>query len=240
MKIKTILSLLGLICAFNLVQSQPKLQISHLTEQFYVYTTFKNLKSGPYPSNSMYLVTEKGVVLFDTPWDTTQFQPLLDSIEWKHHKKVVLALVTHFHDDRSAGLQFFKQKGIQTYSSKLTVDLSKKLNKKLAQYYFTKDTLFKVGDYQFKTFYPGAGHTEDNLLIWFEKQRILYGGCFIKSTENSDLGNIADANLKEWKVSISKVQKKFPNPNYVITGHFDWHNPQSIIHTQQLLEKYLD
>jgi hypothetical protein len=39
----------------------------------------------------MYLVTNQGVVLFDTPWDSTQFQQLLDSIKIKHGKDVVMS-----------------------------------------------------------------------------------------------------------------------------------------------------
>jgi len=62
------------------------------------------------PSNSMYLVTNGHVVLFDTPWDEAQFQPLLDSIETKHHLPVILCIVTHYHADRTAGLEYYRQK----------------------------------------------------------------------------------------------------------------------------------
>ena len=56
-----------------------RLEISHLTEDFYVYTTYGTYKSVSVPANAMYMLTSKGVVLFDTPWDSTTFQPLLDS-----------------------------------------------------------------------------------------------------------------------------------------------------------------
>src|SRR5438270_2185540 len=85
-----------------------KLEIIHLTGDFYVYTTYQVLGGKPYPSNSMYVVTSKGVVLIDTPWDSTEFQPLLDSIEIRHHKKAVLCISTHYHSDRTAGLAFYK------------------------------------------------------------------------------------------------------------------------------------
>ena len=44
-----------------------KIKISNLTGGFYVYTNYKELNNTLFPSNSMYLVTDKGVVLFDTP-----------------------------------------------------------------------------------------------------------------------------------------------------------------------------
>lgn len=132
-------------------QDNKKLCIQHLTDNFYVYTTYKEFNGTMFPSNSMYLVTNDGVVLFDTPWDTTQFQPLLDSISRRHHTKVVMAVATHYHDDRTAGLEFLKQKGVKTYSSKLTYDLCDEFNEKQAAYYFENDTVFEVGNYKFET-----------------------------------------------------------------------------------------
>jgi metallo-beta-lactamase class B len=92
---------------------KPKLNISHLTGDFYIYTTYNTYQDSQVPANGMYLVTDKGVVLFDTPWDTTQFQPLLDSIQLKHHKSVVLCIATHFHSDKTAGLEYYKQQGLK-------------------------------------------------------------------------------------------------------------------------------
>jgi len=71
-------------------QNTDKLKISHLTGDFYVFTTYNLYKGTPYPANGMYLLTNKGVVIFDSPWDTTQFQPLLDTIWQRHHKKAVM------------------------------------------------------------------------------------------------------------------------------------------------------
>ncbi|MCK6694198.1 MAG: subclass B1 metallo-beta-lactamase, partial [Thermoanaerobaculia bacterium] len=52
-----------------------KLKITPLTGDFYIYTTYNTYEESQVPANGMYLVTNNGVVLFDTPWDTTQFQP---------------------------------------------------------------------------------------------------------------------------------------------------------------------
>lgn len=217
-------------------QDNKQLRIRHLTDNFYVYTTYKDLNGYSFPSNSMYLVTENGVVLFDTPWDTTQFQPLLDSISVRHGKKVVMAITTHYHDDRTAGLEFLKQQGIKTYSSKHTYDLCKEHNEKQAAFYFENDTVFNMGNYTFETYYAGEGHTKDNIVIWFDPYKILYGGCLIKSTENKNLGNIADANLKEWAPTIKKVIKKYPKPKFVIPGHFGWASNKGLQHTLKLLQ----
>ena len=231
----SILILFGHILLFG--QDNKKLHIQHLTDNFYIYTTYKDLNGFMFPSNSMYLVTENGVVLFDTPWDTTQFQPLLDSILVRHNKKAVLVVSTHYHDDRTAGLDFLKQEGIRTYSSLLTYDLCKEHNEKKAEFHFEKDTIFDIGNYKFETYYAGEGHTKDNIVIWFGKYKILYGGCLVKSNENKNLGNIADANLKEWPLTIKKVIKKYPNPQFVIPGHFGWTSNKGLKHTLKLLHQ---
>jgi glyoxylase-like metal-dependent hydrolase (beta-lactamase superfamily II) len=233
-------TLIGLVFSLSLFAqvSKPSLTISHLTGDFYVYTTYRSLSGTPYPSNSMYLVTCNGVVMLDTPWDTTQFQPLLDSIEKRHQKKVILCIATHFHDDRTAGLDFLRQKGIKTYTSKLTYELCKEHNEKQAEYYFTKDTTFKICNYSVQTYYPGEGHTKDNIVIWFDKDKILYGGCLVKSTESNGLGNIEDANIPAWSTSISNIMDRFSKPKYVIPGHLDWDNNKSLQHTLSLLKRY--
>lgn len=216
-------------------QSSPnKLKITHLTGDFYIYTTY-NLFNGDYvPANGMYLVTNKGAVLFDTPWDTTQFQPLLDSIKTRHNKSVVMCIATHFHADRTGGLEFYKQKGYKTYTTIQTDELSKARGMKRAKYLINKDTVFKIGQYTFQTYYPGQGHAPDNIVIWFEKERILYGGCLIKSVKDTDLGNLSDANVNTYATAIKNVQEKCKNPSYIITGHNDWTDTKSLKHTLKM------
>ncbi len=227
-----------LVSSFVFAQSSG-LKISQIDDNFFVYTTYNAYGGSLYPSNSMYAVTSEGIVMIDTPWDTTQFQPLLDSIEKRHHKKVVLCIATHHHEDRTGGLAFLRAKGIKTFSSKQTLELCKLKNKRSAQFSFQKDTTFTVGEYTFQSFYPGEGHTSDNIMIWVPLAKILYGGCFIKSHETNDLGNIADANIPAWEGSLKKSIKRFPKLNYVIPGHLDWNDTNAIAHTLYLVKNHL-
>ena len=218
--------------------SGPGLIISHLTGDFYVYTTFGFFKGNPVPSNSLYMVSSDGVVLFDTPWDSTQFKPLLDSIENRHGKKVIMCISTHFHADRTAGLEYYSSMGIKTYTSKRTDELSKQRHQKRAALLIYKDSTFTVGQHSFQTYYGGQGHSPDNIVIWFEKEKILYGGCLVKSTEATDLGNLSDAIIKNWAATILNVQHKFKNPDYIIPGHGDWSSKRSLTHTLDLIKQY--
>ena len=223
-----------LTISFSFVHSQT-LKISPLIDNFYPFTTYQDYRGTPFPANGMYLITGSGAVLFDTPWVTTQFQPLLDSIKARHNKEVVMAIATHSHDDRTAGLEYYTQEGIKTYTTALTDTISIAKGERRAEFLIYGDTSFTVGQYTFETYYPGAGHTLDNIVIWFPKQKILYGGCFIKSTQSKSLGNIADADVESWPASIRNVLNKFGQPEFVIPGHRSWEDKQSLEHTLRLL-----
>ena len=147
-----------------------------------------------------------------------------------------MSISTHFHADRTAGINFFNSHGIKTYTSYLTDSLSIVKNEPRAKYHFVNDTSFCVGGYCFSTYYPGEGHTKDNLVVWFEKDKVLYGGCFVKSTENNDIGNIADANVEAWPKSVEKLMNKFQQPAYIIPGHLSWASNKSLAHTLDLLK----
>ncbi|MBF4464022.1 subclass B1 metallo-beta-lactamase [Flavobacterium sp. LC2016-12] len=237
-KLASIILFLAILSnSFGQSKNSP-LQISHLTGDFYVYKTFHDYKGTLISANALYLVTDKGVVLFDAPWDQTQFQPLLDTIKVRHNKDVIMCFATHSHDDRAGGLGFYKQKGIKTYTIKATDKILKEKDQNGAEFVIPNDTTFTVGQHTFQVYYPGKGHAPDNIVVWFDKEKVLYGGCFIKSAEAKDLGYLGDADVKEWEKSIEKVQSKFMNPKFIITGHDDWKDLTSLKHTLKLVQEY--
>ena len=234
----TLLILFINILTASLAQTgSNRLDITPLTGDFYIYTTYNEYEGNLIPAHGMYLVTEEGVVLFDTPWDTTQFQPLLDSIRQKHGQQVVMCVATHWHSDRTEGLEYYGKLGIKTYTTALTDEWSQKNQKKRAEFLMHRDTIFHIGAYSFETFYPGEGHTADNIVIWFEKEKILYGGCLIKGAEATDLGYLGDANVQEYANTLKKVQQKCKDPKHIIVSHHDWRDVNSLKHSIRLAEK---
>lgn len=221
-----------------LYSQEGKLKIEKVKDKFYVFSSSKTYTDSPFTAisaNGMYVVTDDGIVLFDTPFDSSQFQPLLDSIQAKHKKNVVLCIATHSHDDRTNGLDYYKGQNIITYTTKMTDEISKSRREKRAAFIMPDNNSFAVGEFAFEVFYPGPGHTPDNIVVWFERDKILYGGCFIKSVEAKNLGNMSDANLGEWENSIRKVIKKFKHPKFIITGHQFWRSTESLQHTITLI-----
>lgn len=228
--ILTIIFIFSLATAYGQA-NEEKLKITHLTGDFYIYTTYNKYEDTQVPANGMYLITSHGAVMFDTPWDTTQFQPLLDSIQQRHSKKVIMCFATHWHSDKTAGLEYYRRQGIKTYTTVLTDELSKKNDKKRAEFLMTKDTVFTAGQYSFETYYPGEGHTVDNIIIWFSKEKILYGGCLIKGVDDKNLGYLGDANVTAYASTLKNVQKKCRKPKFIIIAHNDWKDTNSLNHS---------
>ncbi len=218
--------------------SASKLQITHLVENFYVFTTYQTYKGEIFPANGMYLLTNEGAILFDTPWDTTQFQPLLDSIKSKHNQEVIICIATHAHADRTAGFAYYQSLGIKTFATQQTDQICEKEGIPRPEFILDPTALFNVGNTTFEVYYGGPGHTTDNIVIWFAAQKILYGGCLIKSIEANNLGNLSDANVDEWIQTIKNIQKRFGKPAFVIPGHQNWTNVDALKHTKKLVRKY--
>lgn len=215
-----------------------ELNIVNLTGDFYIFTTYKMFGEKKQSANGMYLVTQEGVILFDSPWDTSPFQPLLDSIKIKHNKNVIMCIATHSHEDRTSGLEYYKKLGIKTFTTTLTDSISKENERPRAEYVMNNDTVFTIGEYTFQTYYGGEGHTKDNIVIWFEKEKILYGGCLIKSIDAKDLEYVAEANIDEWGKTIKKIQTKFKKPKFIIPGHHEWKSKRTLKHTLKLIKKH--
>lgn len=217
-----------------------RLQIRAIAKDAYVFTTWQDIDGGPYPANGLYVVTKAGVVMIDCPWDPTQFQPLLDSIQRRHKQKVLMCLATHWHDDRTRGLEFYRKQGIKTYTTLMTDVLSDKNNKPRAEFLMTRDTSFHIGGTSFTVFYPGVGHTPDNVVVWFGAQKILYGGCFIKSMEATDMGNLANADIHGWSRSIQNTRTRFGKARYVVPGHQAWGGDALLDHTLKLIREEVE
>lgn len=124
---------------------------------------------------------------------------------------------------------------MKTYTTARTDKLAAKNGNERAKNLLKGDRVFKIGGKTFQTYYPGEGHTTDNIVIWFLQEKILYGGCFIKSTEATGIGNVSDGNIGEWGASIHRLQRKFKSPNFIIPGHGAWQSLDALEHTLELI-----
>lgn len=223
--------------SFAWAQAQP-LKIEKLQENMYLYITYQMYNGVSYSSNALYILTDEGAILIDTPWDKTQNDPLVEHIRKEHNKEVKWVITTHFHGDRSGGLDYFRQAGAQTYTYELTNEILKERNEPQAEFTFGKERHFTFGQEELVVYFLGEGHSTDNTVIWFPKEKVLYGGCLIKSAEATDIGYIGDGNPGAWPATIQAIQSKFKEAKTVIPGHDAWNKPGHLENTLRIVSEY--
>lgn len=92
-KVITVLSLF--LASFFNAQVRDFVIEQPFGKQLYLYKTFGVFEGKEYSTNALYLVTKKGVVLFDVPWQKTQYQSLMDTIKKRHDLPVIAVFATH-------------------------------------------------------------------------------------------------------------------------------------------------
>ena len=83
---------------------------------------------------------------------------------------------------------------------------------------FDKELTVNIGNEIIQLSYLGAGHTTDNIVGYYDKEKALYGGCLVKAV-GSMKGNLADADVNAWSSTVTKVKNKYPNTDIVVPGH---------------------
>lgn len=222
---------------FLVLPVQAQLEITPLNDSAFVYTTYMNFEGEPFPSNSMCILTDDGVLMLDTPWDSTQLEPLFDTIQKMWNSRPVCVISTHFHLDRTSGLHWLQGHAVKTMSTEATRELCI-ANKQSAPLFVVKPGEYHVGNVSIEIYYPGHGHSPDNIVVWVPKWNLLYGGCFVKSYADSDLGNLSHADPKKWIKAALKTRKRYAEAEIVITGHHEWKGIESLDHTIEMLRAY--
>lgn len=225
------------LIAYQAFAQKFQLQVTPLVSGYYVHTSFQLYNNTPFPSNGLIVSTTEGLVLIDTGWGEEQTKQLLKWIKKNLKQEVVLCIATHAHEDRVGGIKLLLKKGIRFVSTPLTAQKTADQGLPKPEGVLSNDTTFVIGKTTIQTYFPGAGHTDDNIVVYFPDAKILAGGCLIKSYVAMGIGNIADANLKTWRQSVKNVQLKFPDTQFVIPGHEKWDSLESFSHTYQLIEK---
>ncbi|QIP11659.1 subclass B1 metallo-beta-lactamase [Spirosoma aureum] len=215
-------ALISFLIGQSLFAQSPEFRVESIKPSIYVHTSYMLYSGQPFPSNGLVIETKKGVVLVDTPWDTLQTRQLLDWISTNLKRPVLLAIITHAHDDRLAGTELLRRQGTRVICTPLTARLAKAKNHPVPDAILPNDTTLYIGGVRIETYFPGPGHSPDNIVVWLPKQKLLFGGCLVKSVEASGLGNIADADLSEWPATIRRVHERFPKIDLLVPGHQSW------------------
>jgi metallo-beta-lactamase class B len=201
------------------VYHSEDLIIIQISENAFLHTSFKQTNDfGKVPCNGMIVRNSNEVVVFDTPTKNKSAEDLINFIKEKLHCKINAIVPTHFHDDCLGGLASFHSNKIPSFANTTTIELSKANKMVIPQNGFNDSLKLSVGKTYVIVKYFGQGHTKDNVVGYFPKENILFGGCLIKELQATK-GYLGDANIGEWSTTVEKVKQHYPNAKIVIPGH---------------------
>lgn len=198
----------------------PGLRVVAIGPGIWVHTSSRRYSNGRIiPSNGLIIATRDGPVLIDTAWDDEQTSQVLAWIERQFGRPVRKALVTHAHDDRMGGMGALRRAGVRAAALTLTSERAATFG------WQVPDTIpaLAIKAYRFapgvEVYYPGPGHTPDNVVVWVANARLVFGGCLIKDAAAKNLGFTGDADLAGWPQAVERVRAAYPEAIHVVPGH---------------------
>lgn len=222
------------------IYKTPGLEIDSIAANTYVHRTFLNTKEwGKVSCNGAIFIDNGEAIVFDTPTTDSVSTELISWIKDHTRATIKAIVINHSHDDCLGGLAVFHRAGVPSYSSELTRELAKKdtQNKPtVPQHGFSKMLKLKIGKATIVNYYPGEGHTRDNIVSYIPSVKVLFGGCLIKAL-GSGKGNLAEANVSAWPESVRTVKQKFPEAVIVIPGHGAYGGNTLLDYTIKLFDK---
>lgn len=175
-------------------------------------------------SNAGFIVTNDSVVVFDTLGTPSLGHDLLTKIRSVTNKPVTRVILSHYHADHIYGLQVFKELGAKIIAPKgaMVYLASPNAKERLEERRFSlepwvnektelvvpdqiidKPMTFEQGGMRFRLDPIGAAHSDGDLTMYVEPDRVLFSGDIIFEGRVPYLG---DANTKTWLETLKKME----------------------------------
>lgn len=217
-------------------EETPELKIVEISKGVYLHQSFHLTDVfGMVSANGLIVIDDNKAFIIDTPWSNQDTQKLVDWIV-KNNYELVGSVSTHSHEDRTAGIKWLNSQSIPTYATELTNDLLKSKKRDLAKHTILDSEATLAGGLV-EVFYPGGGHTIDNVVVWLPRSKILFGGCLVRSLESNGLGYTGEAYIEQWPSSVSNVLAKYSEAEVVVPGHGGIGGLALLEHTKLLAEQ---
>jgi len=219
----------------------PDLQIQQLSEQVFVHISWVQSETyGRFSSNGMIYLIDDEVWLFDTPMNDSTTELLLQWITETKRWEIMGFVPNHWHDDCTAGMDILEKREIEMLVLHQTNELLIEHDLPIATTTFKQSVIIPFVTNSIVCDYPGAGHAADNIVVWLPDEKVLFGGCMVKSADSRSLGNLSHANLEQWPSTLQAVLDKYPTATNVIPGHGPVGDLGLLQHTLQLLKQPKD
>lgn len=186
-------------------------------------------------SNAGFVITADGVVVFDGLGTPVLASMMLKEIRKLTQQPIRKVVVSHYHADHVYGLQVFKKEGAEILAPGGAIDYlnsdsaSSRLEERrvsLAPWvdadtklvtpdrYLTESEVFKMGEVEFTISMLGSAHSEGDLTLFVEPDRVLFSGDVIFDGRVPWLG---DADTVNWLQTLNTI--KSSKPAAIIPGH---------------------
>ena len=229
---------------------KPSPSLEKIAEGVWVHKSYKMIEPWGLVLSQGLVIERNGiVVLVDTAWNDSDTEHLLNLVKETIGISPALAVVTHAHADKVGGIRALHQVGIKTFGHEFTIadaparGLFPPGNKLFSNDNFETMThrqnigagalmSFDLVD----VFYPGAGHTRDNIVVYHRESKTLFGGCLIRPGTSKNLGNTADGDIGYWAKAVRQVAERFPDAEIIVPSHGASGGRELLTHTIELAE----
>lgn len=186
-------------------------------------------------SNAGVIVTDAGVIIFDALGTPSLAQKLLNKIREITDKPIIKVFVSHYHADHIYGLQVFKEQGAEIIAPagvyeyldsevaanrleerQLTLDpwVNDKTHLVTPDKVIDKLTKMKVGNIDLTINVMGSAHSEGDMTLYVENDRVLFTGDIIFEGRVPFIGS---DNTKHWLESLKEIETQ--KLHALVPGH---------------------
>ena len=186
-------------------------------------------------SNAGFVVTSDGVVVYDALGTPSLAKKLIQNIRTVTTKPIKLVVVGHYHADHIYGLEVFKKLGAEIWApigheeyldSPFAAERLEERRFSLEPWVNDDTNLispdkvisesqeFSVGDTQFTMSLLGSAHSQGDMTLYVQNDRVLFSGDIIFEGRVPFLGN---ANTKNWLATLIKFETD--HVSALIPGH---------------------
>lgn len=233
----------------------PNLRVRKLSEHALVV-----VHDVPWPANSVvYEAADGTLVLAGSPYFEESAEDLLAWLRTRYGSRPLLNVATHFHFDASGGVGAVQAAGGRTLASALTAELlatrqgvlrdvlvgqlqdrpalaaamaRTEVPQPAETFPDGQSLALDLGE-PVQIIDPGPGHSQDNVVVWFPRERLLFGGCLVRAQPGT--GFTGDANLAHWPQAIEGL--KALGAARIVPGHGDRLDPGLLDFTQEQLAR---